>query len=728
MPEIGRALLHRTWVRRAIPAGVAAILVVGTTAAVRNNASASPVDTYRTSTVTTGSVQQRLDLTGSVNRVNQVTQSFAVAGTVSTVPVALGDTVTPGQALATLDPGPLHSATVDAEAALAQAKASLASDQTASTTTATGTTAATTNRTNSTGSTSGNSGNSSTNSNSSTGGPSSTLVGSSAVRSTTTGTPRTPTVTPISAPAASQRPAPARTGSGQDRGLVQAQKSLAAAQSKVSADLQRAFAATATCAQVLSTASTPTATPSPTTASTPTSTPTATSTGVPTTTPNATPTPTTGTSDAAIAACLSAIKTAPTQTQIGRDQSALTHSQAALTSAFTLAITSATSTAQPAGATGAAGATSKPASGQTSTGRTATSQSSTSQSSTSQSSTSQSSTSQSSTSQSSTSRPTSGQTPSGQTSTGQASTGQSSTSRSATSAQSGGPSGGGGQSGPARVVSDQAAVTNAEAALSSAKADEASAVLRASIAGTVGAISFEQGTSSAGESITIVGAGAVRVTVNVPLTSMAAVHVGQKAVVTPQGATTAVPGEVTSISLLPAATATGGTGGTGNGSAGGSQSTATASTPTYPVVVLVPNALPSLASGARANVSLLTGTVSHVIAVPNSALTPLGSGQAIALTFKDGVATRALVKTGLSGALTSQVISGLTVGQQVVLADLSTPLPTNTTNARRFGVGGAAGGLGGAGLGGAGLGGAGLGGARTGGAGLGGGTGFTPRG
>ena len=50
--------------------------------------------------------------------------------------------------------------------------------------------------------------------------------------------------------------------------------------------------------------------------------------------------------------------------------------------------------------------------------------------------------------------------------------------------------------------------------------------------------------------------------------------------------------------------------------------------------------------------------------------------------------------------------SGLTAGQQVVLADLSTALPTNTTNARRFGVGaGAASGLGGSGLGGAGLGG-----------------------
>jgi hypothetical protein len=151
------------------------------------------------------------------------------------------------------------------------------------------------------------------------------------------------------------------------------------------------------------------------------------------------------------------------------------------------------------------------------------------------------------------------------------------------------------------------------------------------------------------------------------------------------------------------------------------------------VVVRVPQALPALASGARAEVSLLIGTATNVLTVPNSALTPLGNGQAVALKFKDGVATGALVRTGYAGTLTTQVTSGLTAGQQVVLADLSTALPTNTTNGRRFGVGGVPGGLGGAGLGGAGLGGAGLGGAGLGGGGFGGGTGtgrtgFTPGG
>jgi len=599
--------LRRTWVRRTIPAGVAAFIVVAGTAVVRTNASASPVDTYRTTIVTTGSVEQRLDLTGSVQRVNQVSQSFAVTGTVSSLSVAVGDTVKAGQALAALDPRPLASATTAAKAALAQAKATLESDQTSTTTTSAGTQAQTATQA------------------------------------------QTPAPTPTTSPRVAGPSG--RSAAGTDQSLARAQRNVTTAQSAIAADLGRASAALARCAPFFPSEPSPT-TPTGTTTTSPTPTPTPTPTGTTSPTPPPpTATPTAAPSDAAIRACIGALKTAPTQQQIERDQKSLTRSQADLTAAFTLAITTAGSTANASGTTTTSAATS----------RTATSRSATSQS--------------------------------------------------ATSQQSGGPTGGTGQSSAARVVSDQAAITSAEATLSSATADQASATLKSSRAGTVGSISLVNGASSAGKSITIVGAGAAEVTVNVPLASMATVHVGQKAKVRPQGATDSVPGAVTSISLLPVTTATG----TGTGT---TQATAAASSPTYPVVVLVPDALPALASGARANVSLLIGTAGHVITVPNSALTPLGNGQALAMTFKDGVATRALVKTGYAGTLTTQVTSGLTAGQQVVLADLSTALPTNTTNARRFGVGGgAAGGLGGAGLGGAGLGGAGLGGA-----------GFTPRG
>jgi len=585
-------------VRRTIPAGVVAVLVVGATALVRTNASASPLDTYRTTTVTTGSVEQRLDLTGSVQRVNQVSQSFAVSGAVSSVSVAVGDTVTAGQALATLDPGPLGNAVIDAEAVLAQAKATLESDQSSSTTTTTTATQA---------------------------------------QAQTAARPQTPTSSPrVASPSV-------RSGAGKDQSIARAQRDLTTAQSTIAGDLKRMSAALAQCVPFFPSEPSPSApTSAPSSTSPPTADPTSTDTATSTATTTVTPPTTTNTpSDAEIKACLGALQTAPTQQKIQRDQQALTRSQADLTKAFTLAITTAGNVAKASGTTSSSGS-----------------------------------------SQSTNSQSTNSQSTNSQSSGGQSSGGQS----------SGGQTGGAGQSAAARVVSDQAAVTSAEAALSSATADRASATLTSSIAGTVGSINLVNGASNVGKSIAVVGAGAVEVTANIPLASMVRIHVGQKANVTPQGATSSVPGAVTAISLLPFTS----TSGTGTGTA-----TAAASSPVYPVVVLVPDALPALASGARANVSLLIGTAGHVITVPNSALTPLGNGQALAMTFKNGVATRALVKTGYAGTLATQVTSGLTVGQQVVLADLSTALPTNTTNARRFGVGGgAAGGLGGAGLGG----------------------------
>jgi multidrug efflux pump subunit AcrA (membrane-fusion protein) len=578
--------------RRAIPAGAVAILVVGGTAVVRTNASASPIDTYRTTTVTTGSVEQRLDLTGSVHRVNQVSQSFAVSGTVSRVSVAVGDKVTAGQTLATLDTRPLSGAVTVAEADLAQAKATLESDQTATTTATT----------------------------------------------TTTNVAPAQTATPTPSPRAAGPSG--RSGSGANQSLAAAQQRVTRAQSAVAADLGLATAALTQCASFFPSAPSPSAptgtptTPDPTT--TTAGTPSTPSAG-PTTTATLTQTPT----EAEITACLGALRTAPTQLQIQRDQQGLTSGQADLSKATTLALSSA--------------------------GNSATTSTTTNRS----------------------------------TSTSQSGSTSSSATQSSTSRSSGGQTGSTGQSVAARVVSDQAAVTNADSALSVARANLASTTLKSSIAGTVGSVTLISNASSQGKSIVIVGTGAVELTVNVPLAAMASVHVGQKANVTPQGATSFVPGAVTSISLLPSAAATG----TGSGT-GSTQATAAASSPTYPVVVLVPDALPALASGSHAQASLLVGTVADVVTVPNSALTPLGNGQALVLTLKGGVATRSLVRTGYAGMLTTQITSGLTRGQQVVVADLSTALPTNTTNPRRFGVGGGvAGGLGGAGLGGAGLGG-----------------------
>jgi len=651
VPETQQPFLHRRWVRRVLPAGVAAVLVIAGTLVTRANASASPLDTYRTTTVTTGSVEQRLNLTGSVQRVSQVTESFPAAGTVTSVPVSVGDTVTVGQALATIDPAPLRSAVTAAQAALARAKATLESDQTTSASATSGSGAST--------------GTSGTGSSSSTGNAGSSGVATTPAAASTT----SPRVTVPSR----------RSGGGQGQSLSQVQKRVASAQKAITTDLGRATTALAQCVPFFPSGSSPSrpsasaAPPAPRTTAAPTTPPATSSPPATGPTPSSTSPATTAPSPAQITACIGALRTAPTQQQIQRDQQALTRSQADLMTAVTLAIT----TVSSASASSTAG--SADAAGQSSTSRSSAS----------------------------------GSSASGLSASGSA------TSRSSGSTSTGGSA----QSGASRVVSDQAALTQAGAALDGAQADLVSATLKSSIAGTVGSVTFVRGTSSAGLSVVVVGAGAAEVTVNVPLASIASVRVGQTASVTPQGATGSVAGAVTSISLLPSTSASATPSAAGRATTqgtGNAQSSSTSTSPAYPVVVLVPDPLPALASGSRAEVSLLTGTANHVVTVPNSALTPLGRGQALALTLKNGAVTRALVTTGYTGTLATQVTSGLTAGQQVVLADLSTALPTNTTSSRRFGVGGSTGsGLGGASLGGGGLGGAGLGG---------GGPGFAPRG
>ncbi len=81
----------------------------------------------------------------------------------------------------------------------------------------------------------------------------------------------------------------------------------------------------------------------------------------------------------------------------------------------------------------------------------------------------------------------------------------------------------------------------------------------------------------------------------------------------------------------------------------------------------------------------------HVVTVPNTALTTLVAGTGVVQTVKAGRVTRTLVRTGAVGATRTQILSGLTAGQQVVIADLSEALPTTSTSNRfaaRIGTGG----------------------------------------
>jgi ABC-type hemin transport system substrate-binding protein len=92
--------------------------------------------------------------------------------------------------------------------------------------------------------------------------------------------------------------------------------------------------------------------------------------------------------------------------------------------------------------------------------------------------------------------------------------------------------------------------------------------------------------------------------------------------------------------------------------------------------------------------------------VPNSAVTSTGTGaNAFVTLMQNGKPVRQSVTTGAVGATVTEIVSGLTPGQTVVLADTTAAVPASSTTANTRGFGG--GGFGGGGFGGGGFGGAG---------------------
>lgn len=90
-------------------------------------ADASPdTSRYRTAVVTRTNVDETLQRSGTIEPVAQAAVAFPIGGTVAAVNVKAGDSVTTGQALATLDTTALQAVVTSRQASLADAKAALA--------------------------------------------------------------------------------------------------------------------------------------------------------------------------------------------------------------------------------------------------------------------------------------------------------------------------------------------------------------------------------------------------------------------------------------------------------------------------------------------------------------------------------------------------------------------------------------------------------------------------
>jgi len=123
-----------------------AVLGAGTYLVVDALPSQAATSGMRTATVATGSVTQSISLSGSVERVDQMTAAFRTTGTVTSVKVTVGDDVEAGDVVAVMDTADLGRAVTVAQANLVAAQAALdaAGSTSSSSSTSTETSAAST--------------------------------------------------------------------------------------------------------------------------------------------------------------------------------------------------------------------------------------------------------------------------------------------------------------------------------------------------------------------------------------------------------------------------------------------------------------------------------------------------------------------------------------------------------------------------------------------------------
>ncbi|HVX53276.1 efflux RND transporter periplasmic adaptor subunit [Nocardioides sp.] len=216
----------------------------------------------------------------------------------------------------------------------------------------------------------------------------------------------------------------------------------------------------------------------------------------------------------------------------------------------------------------------------------------------------------------------------------------------------------------ATLAKDQASIDTAKASLVKATQALAGATITAPASGTVAQVSVARGDSaSAGSTaIVVIAPGTTTVELSVSDTQVTQVKVGQQARVTPAGASQSYAGSVTRIGALPTTSSTG--------------------TSTYPVTVTLDQQGLVLLTGATAAVDVVLGTAKHVLTVPTSAVSD-GSVE----VYDDGSVSRTRVTTGLVGRSRTVITGGLKLGQQVVLADASSPLPSSASSNTRGGLG-----------------------------------------
>jgi HlyD family secretion protein len=214
----------------------------------------------------------------------------------------------------------------------------------------------------------------------------------------------------------------------------------------------------------------------------------------------------------------------------------------------------------------------------------------------------------------------------------------------------------------ADIALDQASI---DQALSTVDTDLASldlGTLRATIAGRVAAVTVAHGdqvsASSTSPAFVIVGSRQEQTTIDLSATEIRHVKVGMTANVVADGSSKALTGHVVSVNAAGIDSSTGSV--------------------TFPVTITMPLGT-NVVAGAAASVTLVIASVEDVLAVPTSAVHYSGTTAYVEL-LRNGKLTRKTVTVGAVGAALTEIDSGLTAGDRVVLADLNASVPSSSSN------------------------------------------------
>jgi membrane fusion protein, macrolide-specific efflux system len=227
-----------------------------------------------------------------------------------------------------------------------------------------------------------------------------------------------------------------------------------------------------------------------------------------------------------------------------------------------------------------------------------------------------------------------------------------------------------------------------------------------------GSASTSSASSQSSTEVEVISTGSFVVNLNVDDTQISKLAVGQSATLTPSTAVAATQGgrgrptQTTPSSAAPTSSGAGSTAApaspaapsvtaTGTVSSVGTVATSTSGVATFPVVVSVSGSPSGFYAGATVQVAVTYKQLANVVEVPTAAISQSNQQSTVTVSVNGAKSTRVITTGASSGGMT-QVVSGLNVGDQVVVTvPAATGSSSSTGSTTRGGAGGTSGGFGG---------------------------------